>query len=141
MRLVHWKEFIALPDGTIFSEARSYNGGDIEDVKMKGETLFYGRSPNDYCETSLLPNVRDASSIHHDSYPDPGGGDIVLIHPSGWGRNGMYEKDRMYWVWDQEDRERLAKWLLNPQATAATEELNEDNVRWRGDREAFDPKC
>lgn len=102
---------------------------------MKGDTRSIDGEAFDYHDANLLPSVLDSSAIFHEDFLDqgPDGGSRALLHPSGWGADGMYDKTRVYWVWDREDRERLARWLLNPEATADADELNEDNIRWRGD--------
>lgn len=132
MRLVDWNEFVTLPAGTIYSLPEDWDG---DSLRMKGDTISIDGEAFDYHDTNLLPSVLDSSSIFHDDFPDqdPDGGRRVLLHPSGWMRDGMYDKTHVYWVWEQEDRERLARWLLNPEATADGDELNEDNIRWRGD--------
>ncbi|MBY3363766.1 hypothetical protein [Rhizobium laguerreae] len=127
MKLVTWQEFIEMPEGTVFSDV-SRNPFDAIGIRIKGETL-----PNnwvyDFHETDLIPKIMDVSVF---DYEETKGSEIMMIHPAGWGRDGMFDKDRKYWIWERGDRERLARWLLDPEAVAATEELNEDNVRWHG---------
>ncbi|MGO7445140.1 hypothetical protein ACC668_10580 [Rhizobium ruizarguesonis] len=139
MRIVDWPEFISLPRGTIYS---SIECGDPSGLRMKGDTWNWsdGGEASDYVDTDLLPTAHDGDFVFHEDFPDTqrGQGPVLITHPSGWSRDGMYDRSRRYLVWDQEDRERLARWLLNPSATADGEALNEDNIRWRGHPEELD---
>lgn len=139
MKLVTWHEFIQMPEGTVFSEMRP-NSLVSHNLRMKGETWFSKGSGNyhDYLETDLMPNIRDVS---YAGYDETVGSEIMVMHPSHWGRDGMFDQDRKYWIWEREDRERLARWLLNPEAVAASEELNADNVRWHGKYDDLEVKA
>ncbi|QIJ44249.1 hypothetical protein G7039_29200 (plasmid) [Rhizobium leguminosarum] len=112
-------------------------------ILMKGDTRVSDGDPFDFLCTNLAQCVINAISIFHSSYPDidKGSGELVMVHPSGWGADGMYDNRKKYWVWEREDRERLARWLQNPEAVANSEELNEDNIRWRGGYRDINPSA
>ncbi|MBB4064035.1 hypothetical protein [Gellertiella hungarica] len=124
MKLVTWHEFISMPAGTVYSRASI----DIEDLRIKGDTL----DTQDFHETSLLPGIYDAYAVMDVPVGGSDDPDLVMTHPSGWGRDGMWEKNARFFIWEKEDRERLARWLLDPEAFADSDEVNEDNVRWMG---------
>ncbi|CDN46846.1 hypothetical protein [Neorhizobium galegae] len=127
MKLVTWHEFIEMPEGTVFSDVPR-NPFDAIGIRIKGETRR-NNWVDDFHESDLMPKIMDVSVS---DFEETKGSQIMLIHPAGWGRDGLFDKGRKYWIWEREDCERLARWLLDPAAVAATDELNDDNVRWHG---------
>ena len=46
------------------------------------------------------------------------GDGCYIVTPSDYGRWALYEYDRLYLIWEEEDRKRLAGWLLDPEKAA-----------------------
>lgn len=108
MRLVNWDEFSCLPTGTMYQE---YTPHQLGSLHILGEAC---KDAPDFVCAELTPTC--ALGTH-----------LEIHTPSGFGRDGMHDvKNRAWLVWDKEDRERLATWLINPQV--AYNAANNDEV-------------
>lgn len=124
MRIVDWAEFQKLPENTIFQEIRG-NGGYLGDLMILGEVWMHEENRGDFIEAQLLPafastNELDEEGLRHMGFSKSEHADFFLT-PTGFGRDGMFEYDRRWLVWDEVDRKRLAAWLLDP-ATAGAQQ-------------------
>lgn len=121
MKLVDHAGLMALPDGTIFQE--------FNKLGLSAPKVFGGVCGNDYLEADLLPTenfinafgdyerkILDKFNITNSGYG--------IWYPSGFGRDGTFEHERHYLIWEELDRRKIAEWLLDPVKTAA--EMNDD---------------
>lgn len=108
MRLVNFDEFMTLPEGTVY---QSYSPHIVGDLCIKSPFLD---SKDDFMDAALTP----ISVMPEDK--------LCLHLPSGFGRWGLFDKSAQFIVYEDADRERLARWLLNP--NQAVEEMNDDPV-------------
>lgn len=128
MRLLDWAEFAKCPVGTVFQVLD--HGSGLGELMILGGVYDDDGRPNDYVAAALLPDVRMPDTL------GPGEAALVSAHPGATafvmvpslhGRDGLFEfKNRSWLVWDDEDRRRLAGWLLDP--SAAVERQNDDPV-------------
>ena len=129
MRLVSYAELMALPEGTIYQSYEPHNLGN--------PMIFGGPLKNDageiidYVEASFLPSAMTADYFGDSADADALRGkfgatasDLVILYPSNFGRNGLFEKAGTFLVWDQADWQRLAEWLIDP--TKCEAEQNDD---------------
>lgn len=125
MRFISLAELRGMPPGTIYQEYTSRNG--LSEPQVFGEAF----SPNDYTEADLLPRWGFTSCF--------GGYEAAILnklgvaqsvmavwYPSGFGRNGYYEKEGTFLLWEEADRKRFAEWLLDPEKLA--NEVNDDDI-------------
>ena len=121
MKLVDFTELMEMPVGTIFQEFGKFGLGVPH--------VFGGtQGDSDYIEAVLLPydNSVDTLGNNAELFKKYGleGREYGIWYPSGFGRDGSYDKNRHYLIWEKEDRKKLAEWLLNP--TKAVDEMNDD---------------
>jgi|SRR5882762_3268837 len=119
MKIYNRREFLKLPDGsTVYHEGKPWFFGDIE---IKQETWtntndwlyqYFGSvaadSRTDEDESDLLDDMRSTGA----SYP----------LDTSWDRNGMYDEDSLFLVYEPEDLDVLIKAL-----SEARGEVIEDN--------------
>lgn len=119
MRIVGWPEFSTLPPGTVF-QVTDDNSPDWGELRVLDEVWTWpdqdGRG--DFRDASLLPTIGLGISIteaNKAAFPQGDcDGDTFTIHPFLLGRDGLFEFDRLWLIWEREDLERLAGWLLDP---------------------------
>ncbi len=127
MRVVSFDELCALEPGTIF---QAYKPHFIDQLMIFGGALPHGDPhPIDFIQAALTPDAILGSywSIHRLKLADgslTSDDGIYLCTPSDFGRWGLYDYDVKYVVWEKEDRERLARWLLDP--AEALVRMNDD---------------
>lgn len=106
MKIVNFKTFIAMPAGVIFSY---YQPCIFEGLWRKEETINHndGDPPGDYFQTSLLPTFDSMSQ------------DVELSDLME--RDGAFDYDRLYAVYEADDVARLKKFLESAVAPEITE--------------------
>ncbi len=97
MKIMTWSEFTAQPVGTIFSYWEPCISTGLH---RKGETLIRDGVSCDFIETDLLP-----WSL--------AGEDVPSLHPDMAGREGLYNHDQLYCVFEAADIAKLHKMLDN----------------------------
>lgn len=102
MKLLSWSEMMKMPQGTIYQEFKPMILGE---VMIFGGPLPSASDPVDYVEAPLCPSARITGS--------PGDS---IAYPIGFGRNGMFDRTVSFLVWERADAERIAGWLLQPEA-------------------------
>ncbi len=121
MKVLRWEKFSKLPPGTIFQVGEPSR---LEELQVLIEVLVYKvydddkeALPHDFYCADLLPSITSHYTLGKDLAERLGlerEGESVM-HPHGYGRDGIYIHDeRLFFVWEREDRERLANWLLDP---------------------------
>ncbi len=104
MRLVEREEFLSLPAGTVFVEYEEHFFGPLT---IKGETIA------DMDEYSAGDYFEQVPSQCVDGYPLEG---LSLKYdPEFSGRNGCYERDQKYLVWERAEVETLIHELRGAQ--------------------------
>lgn len=107
MKIVNKKEFYKLPEGTLYSE---YDPCIFHSLFIKEATLYNSdRDPIDYVEMDLIGNLDVQNS---DEYIDTldiseKTGNSFKLDFENYGRNGMYQDDQLYAVYEKEDIEGL----------------------------------
>lgn len=123
MRFISQDELMRQPPGTIYQEYKEYDLGP--------PMVFGGPMEEniDYIEADFLPTVTIESVFGGSPFLKEKGLDkpgFLAYYQSGFGRNGYFEKDGVFLLWETEDRKRYAEWLLNPEKLA--NEVNDDPV-------------
>lgn len=130
MKLVTFKELCEMEEGAIF---QSYSTHQLGEIMIFGGSLpenrMVGEMPVDFVQAPLLPCAQRGGVFgdHPKTLPDGSvtkADEFYLVTPSGYARWGLYDYSIRYLVWEREDRERLAQWLLFP--LLADKEMNED---------------
>jgi hypothetical protein len=113
MKIVKWDEFKTLPTGTVFQE---YSLHDLGSLSVLGSVI----EDIDFVSADLLPACFTDGN-YSGKITDP----FVISHPSGFGRDGFFDLEKRTWlVWDEDDRKRLAAWLLGD----AAKDQNDDDM-------------
>lgn len=126
MKLVSFKDFCAMPVGTVFQEYQPHYLGEL---CIFGGALPEGSDdPRDFLYASLLPSCMLGNYWHSEHVKLTNGSmtnddGYYIVTPSDYGRWALYEYDRQYLIWEDADRKRLADWLLNP--TEAATQMND----------------
>lgn len=105
MRIVNRKEFISMPSGTVYSH---YMPQVSEGLMIKGDTWT-----NDWLYQDLLFNVEGGSSDEaSDKLTDAeeNGTSFKLDLDCG-SRDGMFDEDQLFMVYEKSDIERLIESL------------------------------
>ena len=103
MKIVNLTEFRKLPEGTVYSR---YEPCYFTGLFIKGDTLEL-----DYIEMSLIGNVKSHDTGDFlDKCEQPYGNSIPLDFEC-YGRNGCFEDDQLYAVYERVDVEDLIKTL------------------------------
>ena len=108
MKIVNRQEFYKLPEGTLYSEFKPYYFGGLY---IKGETLSYNNIPSDFVTEDLIGNIEsDNSDEYHDNIVQAVENKTSLkLDFDCAGRDGMYEEDMMYAVYEKDD---IAQFIL-----------------------------
>lgn len=99
MKIINKEEFLQLPEGTVFLEFKPYVFGDF---KIKGETI--GR---DYLEVDLnnvFLDVDDTVTAIDEALITNSSFDVNF---NVYNRNGMFDDEQMYAVYEQNEIEKL----------------------------------
>lgn len=97
MKIVNLDQFLAMPPGTVFAK---YVPCIFEDLMIKGDTL---PAPRDFCYQDI---------IQIESGPDSSGPDALFVAENGGsvsldldcqGRDGCFEADQLFAVYEKRD--------------------------------------
>jgi hypothetical protein len=131
MRFIKFDELMTMPAGTIYQKYDSECGG-LGPPLVFGEPIrFRDRKVVNYAEADFLPTLGFTDSLGHlgkQILQERGLLDAIqaVWYPSGYGRNGVFEKSVTFLLWEEADRRRFAEWLLDHEKLA--NELNDDDV-------------
>jgi hypothetical protein len=105
MKIVNRQTFLSLPAGTLFSK---YNPSCMEHLEIKEESM-----PNDYFYTPIMDAIDASSSserldrllaMQHDGASFP-------VDMQQGCRDGCFDADQLFAVWERADAEALLKRL------------------------------
>lgn len=117
MRIVGWVEFSKMPRGTVF-QMTDDRRPDWGDLRVLDEIWTWEDGRGDFVDASLLPTIALGLNITEANQAALSKGDcegdLFTIHPDLLSRDGVFEFDRQWLIWEREDLERLAGWLLDP---------------------------
>jgi len=100
MRIVNLEDFRAMPFGTIFSK---YAPCCFDGLMVKKEVL-----ENDFYYQDLIGNVKGGSFEDFSSKcTGAEKGDSLSLDFDCWERDGLYEKEQLYAVYEIEDVEKI----------------------------------
>lgn len=106
MRVVQYNEFIKLPSGTVFCE---WEPCIRRELKVKGESI----DNIDYIEMELRGDFK--SEVCLDPYLEACDrlekGEEVRAEFDSFGRDGLYDHNRKYVVYDKQDIEDLLNYI------------------------------
>ena len=112
MRVVGWTKFSTMPRGTVF-QVKEPSDIRWSDLRVLDEAWTYEEGGGDFRDASLLPEI---SGIRWDTTVPKGGfsddelhRDDFTVYPGMLSRDGLFEYDRLWLVWEPEDLERLAR--------------------------------
>jgi hypothetical protein len=103
MKIVDRKTFLALPEWTVFSK---YTPCIFGELQIKGSTL---KSSGDFCAYSITSAIdRDSSEDFFDKLErmEKNGEAVPMDFDSG-GRDGCFDLDQLFAVWDEQDVRKL----------------------------------
>lgn len=105
MKIINKEQFLKLPEGILFNEFKPLY---FNYLNVKGETW-----DKDYIEMDLIGNIEaDSSTEWADKVEDAlESGQSLKLDFDSWGRNGMFDKDQLYAVYEQEDIDALIQFL------------------------------
>ena len=130
MKIINWKALMLEPEGTVFQEYSFKNG--LGDVQVFGGPNSDRPDNNDFVSASLLPRAiglevfgdEDKIRVMSKFNLEPTHDWFIISYPIGFGRDGLFETNRFFLVWETADRKKFAEWLLDPTKCAA--EMNDD---------------
>ena len=101
MKIVNRETFLELPPGTLFSK---YRHCYMEALEIKGDSLR-----NDYCFQQIAEAIACTSSVQHTDLLDDmaTAGLSVPVDLNCQGRDGCFEMDQLFAVWEHADVEAL----------------------------------
>jgi hypothetical protein len=108
MKIVDRKAFLALPAGTVYAKyAPSY----FEELCIKGETLPY----NDWCEQDIVGSFHAKDSGEWSNLLDESlmTGKSLQMDFNIEARDGCFDDDQLFAVWEQRDVLALIARLLD----------------------------
>lgn len=104
MRIVNLEEFRSLPEMTVF---RKYEPCVCGDLQFKGETLEH-----DFIAMSVeMPQNNGSDQLFDRLDEMKETGCSYPVEVDGWGRDGLFEKDQLFMVYDKADLEAIRKLL------------------------------
>jgi len=114
MRIVNRKEFLELPEGTLYSE---YEPCCFDGLFIKGKSL---KDTNDYIEMSLIGNVVSSDTGDYAEKLENARIDHISIDldfDEDYGRNGMFAKEQLYAIYEKKDVEKFINLLKSEVVT------------------------
>ena len=101
MRIVNRKEFLSLPEETLFSK---YEPCCFEPILIKGETLA-----NDFIFQSINDAIKwgDPEEFSDVLFKAEKSGDSFDIDLDCTERDGMFDEDQLFAVWEKKDLAQL----------------------------------
>ena len=108
MRIINRKEFLSLPEGTVFSEFEPHF---FDGLFIKGETV----GDDDYLEETLVGNVASTGSGNYSDIVSRAveNGQEFSLEFGATSRNGMYDDEQLYAVYSQDDVKQLVERLVD----------------------------
>lgn len=105
MKILNRKQFLALPSGVLYSEYRS--SGMVEGLYQKGDSWS-----NDWLYVDLLGEVdsNDSEEFHEAFERAENGEQFKLVYDCGR-RDGAFEDETMFMVYDRQDIQELTNKL------------------------------
>lgn len=102
MRIVKREEFLKMSSDTLFS---LYTPQYFEDIMIKGDTIW----PNDYRVQYIIEAVdcRSSEEFTEILCNAEENGTPFKMDFECWSRDGLYDNDQLYAVWDEEDVKAL----------------------------------
>lgn len=102
MRIVDHKTFLSLPAGTVFSK---YSPGAFDSLAIKGETV--GTIDFFVQEIDSAVDAEDSSDLYEKLEAAQATGTSLTMDFSCEARDGMFEPDQLFAVWEKADVEGL----------------------------------
>lgn len=101
MRIVNRKEFLALPSMTLYSK---YAPCYFEDLQIKGETW-----PHDFLTHQVADAIKCTSSENFSDklFCAQETGCSLEMDWTCWGRDGCFDEDQLFAVWETDDLKGL----------------------------------
>lgn len=127
MKILTWAEMMTMPPGTIYQD---YKPRIVGPVMILGEVMLTNGKPVDYVVATVTPEGSNVSSWGQyeaglrEKYALALEAEEIVSYPTGFGRDGYFETNRLYLVWEEADRKKIAEWLLDPAKCLA--EMNDD---------------
>lgn len=105
MRIVGRKEFLAMPEGTIY---QGFTPNMFSDLEVKHQTIFLKGEAKDYIYANLTADFEtpEGKDLHDVLFDAVDKGITVPISFEETARSGLYD-DGLYAVWDKEDVQGL----------------------------------
>ncbi|KQM88645.1 hypothetical protein ASE67_02575 [Sphingomonas sp. Leaf23] len=110
MRIVDRATFLAMPAGTLFAKADTPNCYGFGPLTLKGET-----TGNDFYEQRLIGDVEGADDSERwiQAYDAMVAGEAKAIDLDIEGRDGLFDDDQLFAVFDRSDHINLIKRLID----------------------------
>jgi len=124
MKYVTFAELLTYPAGTIFQE---FGKNGLSEPQVFGDAV----GSTDFTCAQLFPSETGPEVFggYREQYVNKHGCEDagwVVYYPGGFGRDGLYEDNRHFVIWEEQDRKKFAEWLLDPEKAAG--EMNDDPI-------------
>lgn len=108
MKIINRTAFLALPAGTVFSKYRPCIFGEL---LIKGDTI----NENDFYHQQIADAVKTAPGIDFSDLllAAQENGNSIAMDFNCQGRDGLYDEDQLFAVWEEYDVSQLAYRLLD----------------------------
>jgi len=106
MRIINRTEFLKLPEKTLYRKYQPQTYGEL--------SIKYGSLANDYVDVELVGDIEgtdssDSNSGAHDYYKNTSS--VFRFDYEGTCRDGLYDDDQLFAVYDNTDIEQLIEQL------------------------------
>lgn len=115
MKIVSRKEFLALPAGTVYSK---YVHCAFDTLCIKGETLFTNADDWFYQDIAGAVDSHDMREFSERLIEASKTGESIAMNFDIQSRDGCFESEQMFAVWEEDDVMRLVVRLLRAVSTA-----------------------
>ena len=108
MRIINKQEFYKMPAGTLYSE---FEPDILNNLLVKGQTFYNGKEPIDYLECSLIDCIDCNEHSNILTKADNDSNFSFDFNYDNFGRNGIFDEDQKYMVYEKKDVEKLIEFL------------------------------
>jgi hypothetical protein len=127
MKIVNRDEFLKLPAGTVFAK---YSPSVFGELMIKGASLFHDGTGNDFLYQPIVDAIECEDSDEFIQKCDAAeNGESVRFDFDCLGRDGFFDYDELYAVWERVDVEQLIDRLQEALSDADTGLLDRAGVR------------
>lgn len=112
MKIIDRKTFLAMPEGTLFAKYEPCNFGDLQ---IKGDSLH-----NDFFTQELSGAIEHNNGMDFSDklFDAAANGTSLPVDLQCQGRDGLFDDDQLFAVWEAKDVEQLIERIQQAQRDA-----------------------